>query len=89
MSNHTHRSLPRSKAHDEHLPSMWGGGVWQFAILAGAAIIYIAVTGWGHSDDQTSFRQAFLMLSLLAFGTAFVLQQLHRSRVAAEAKAKR
>jgi hypothetical protein len=89
VSNHTHRTIPRPKTEDQHLPSSWGGGVWQLAIVAAAAILWVVVDGWGSTESQTAFRQAFIFLSLLALGAAVLFQQLHRARKAAAAKARR
>jgi hypothetical protein len=89
LSNHTHRTIPRPKGQDHRVPSSWGGGVWQFSILAAAAILFVAIDGWGKTESQTALRQACVFISLLALMVAVVLQQLHRAREAAAAKARR
>jgi hypothetical protein len=89
VGNQTHRTIPRPKTEDQHLPSSWGGGVWQLAIIAVAAILWVVVDGWGSTESQTAFRQALIFLSLLALGAAVLFQQLHRARVTAAAKARR
>ena len=88
MSNHTHRTIPGSKD-QEQLPSNWGGGVWQLTIVVAAVSLFVAVTGWGSTEEQTSIREAIIFLSLLALGVAVVLQQMHRARTAAALKARR
>ena len=88
MSNHTQRTIPRPKE-EIALPSSWKGGVWQLTILTAFAIFYVVYDGWGNSESQTAFRETLIILCLLALGTACVLQQMHRARVAAAAKARR
>jgi hypothetical protein len=89
VSNHTHRTIPRSKDQDLRVPSSWGGGVWQLTIIFVAAVLWVVVDGWGSTESQTAIRQAFIFLSLLALGAAVLFQQLHRTREAAAAKARR
>lgn len=88
MSNHTQRTIPGSKE-QQHLPSSWGGGVWQLSILAGAAILFVVVDGWGATESQTAVRQGIIFVSLLALGAAVVFQQIHRARESAAVKARR
>jgi hypothetical protein len=89
MSNHTQRSIPRTKEQDQNLPSIWGGGVWQLAILTAAAILFVAIDGWGTTEGQTAVRQAMIFLSLLALGAAVLFQQIHRAREMAALKGRR
>lgn len=59
---------------------MWGGGVWQLAIVAAIAVLYVMLTGPAKTDSQKSFREAFVVLSLMALLVAVVMQQFKRMR---------
>jgi hypothetical protein len=87
VSNHTHRTIPGSRE-QHHLPSSWGGGVWQLSIVAAAAILFVVVDGWGATESQTAIRQTIIFISLLALGAAVAFQQLHRARASASSKAR-
>jgi hypothetical protein len=80
VSNRTHKQMPQDKASARPRTSNWGGGVWQLAIVAGIAILYVLLTGEAKTESQKSFREAFVVLSLMALLIAVVLQQFKRMR---------
>ena len=88
MSNHTHRTIPHPRRQERRIASSWGGGVWQLTILTAVSIGYVAVAGWGKTEAQTAFREAFIFLSSLALVVAVTLQQLRRARESVQAKAR-
>jgi multisubunit Na+/H+ antiporter MnhB subunit len=74
--------MPQEKGSGRQRASNWGGGVWQLAIVAAIAILYVMLTGPAKTDSQRAFREAFVVLSLMALLIAVVMQQLKRMREA-------
>ena len=89
MSNHTHRTIPQSKDSLPRPASNWGGGVWQLAIVCAVAIIYVLITGPATTDSQKAFREAIVVLSLMALLIAVFMQQLKRMREASGGNVRR
>ena len=72
--------MPQEKGVGRQRASIWGGGVWQLSVVAAVAILYVILTGPAKTDSQRAFREAFVVLSLMALLVAVVMQQLKRMR---------